>query len=294
MVKATRSGYLLIESLVAIAVLTGLIGIVIPFIQSMELSLSKRQKILDLMALNASLDDQFQAQFQRLGSVGCFSSNEWLEVGNGQSKPARLTTDQLDLGSDWLYGKDFGLCAAYGWSDEHEIDVNMACEGIGVGDSVHVSSCDQSSVAKVLSSNNGVLKAWNTGPALTGEVLVYSAEGFYWFVKEGKSQFNAFWRRPEKSGNALELMTGLEHVRFYPVLDRNLDGIADEVLVDYGTVPTAQLVGILVEYLYGAAECELAAQSQSYQTLRGDQWHYDGLCFKVGKLLASVGKTNET
>lgn len=291
MVKQVQSGYLLLEALIAIAVLTGLMGLVIPFVQSIEASLSKRQKMLDLIAMNVSLNDQFQAQFQRLGSVGCYSANSWLQVGNHQSKPARLHADDLDPSSDWLYGMDSGLCAAYGWSDAQEVMVSMACDGLDVGDTLYVSSCEQNAPAKILSSHNGELKAWNAGAELTGQVLVYSAEDFYWFVKPGKAASNAFWRRPEASGNALELMTGAEHVRFYPILDRDLDGEADEIFVNYGAVPTPQVMGILVEYLYGAADCELDAQPRSYQTLRGDQWHYDGLCLKVGKLLASVGKS---
>lgn len=291
MVKQVQAGFLLLEALIAMALLTGLIGILIPFIQEVEQGLSKRQSMMDLMALNGALDDQFQAQFQRLGSVGCYSADEWLQVGNSQSKPARLSSYNLDLGSDWLYGLDTGLCAGYGRSEEQEVEVSLRCDDLGVGDTVYVSSCEQSSAARVLSYNNdGMLKAWNSGAALTGDVLVYSVQGFYWFVKKGKSETNAFWRRPKASGNALELMSGLTHVRFYPVLDRDSDGEADEVFVDYGAVSTEQVMGILVEYLYGNSDCDLAAQAQSYQTLRGDQWLYDGVCLKVGKLLAGVGK----
>lgn len=291
MVIPRQSGYLLFEALVAIALLTGLVGILVPFVQTMEERVSKRQRMLDLMALNLSLDDQFQAQFQRLGSVGCSSPQEWLQVGDSRSKPPRLNGNALDLGSDWLYGIDSGLCAAYGWSQGQEVDVTLACDHLRVGDSAYISSCEQSSYANVLVSNNGVLKLWNSGPALTGEVLVYSAEGFYWFVKKGKSEQHAFWRRPAESGHSLELMSGLEHVRFYPVLDRNLDGKADEVFVGYGAVPTSQVMAILVEYLYGFGDCVLAPEPQSYQTLRGDDWRYDGICSKVGKLLVSVGRT---
>lgn len=291
MVKLRQSGYLLLEALITIALLTGLTGVLLPFIKSMEASFSKRQQMLNLMTLNLSLDDQFEAQFQRLGSVGCHDAGQWLEVGSSQSKPARLTRDDLDPSSDWLYGVDSGLCAAYGWSDEQEVDVSLVCDNLKVGDTLYVSSCGQNTSAKVLSTQNGRVKAWKSGVALTGEVLVYSATDFYWFVKMGKSGHSAFWRRPSASGNALELMTGLEHVRFYPVLDRDFDGSADEIFVDHGVVPTSQLKAILIEYLYRLGECDLALTPQSYQTLRGDQWLYDGICSKVGKRLVSIGQT---
>lgn len=291
MVKLKQSGFLLIEVLITIAILTGLVLLFIPAIQHHEESLSKREKILDMMALNSALDDQFKAQFQRLGRIGCASGEgQWVEIGDWQSKPVRLKSDNLDRGSDWLKGLDIGLCAAYGNLSGQQIEVAWSCDDLDVGDNLHVSSCGQDLTAKVLSNSQGIVTALSSDASLFGEVLVYQTKGFYWYVKQGKAGANALWRRPEESGNALELMTGLEHVRFYPVLDRDLDGVVDAVGVNYGEVPLRQLKGVLIEYLYGTGHCGSPSQTLHYQTLRGDQWDYDGLCLKVGKQLIALGE----
>ncbi|SBS26422.1 hypothetical protein MAQ5080_00515 [Marinomonas aquimarina] len=289
MVGRAASGFFLLEALLAMAILTSVVSLIVPVVQALESHMTKRQQLLQLMALNQAVEDQFQAQFQRLGSGGCYASHGRLQVGEQGDKPARLKNDKLDPGSDWLYGTDFGACAGYGWSNEQHIEVQLSCDNLDVGDILRVSSCEQNVAATVLANNHGMITSWHGETDLTGEVLVYDAKEFYWFVKMGKAEQHAFWRRPAPSGRPLELMTGVEHVRFYPVVDRDLDGVADEVWVDYGAVPVRQIKAILVEYLYGLGHCDMASAVLSYQTLRGDQWDYDGVCFKVGKLLAQVG-----
>ncbi|MCO4786159.1 MAG: hypothetical protein KC467_09575 [Marinomonas atlantica] len=286
--KRAKQGFLILEVLVAIAVLTGLMVLILPAIHRFESQLTVRQQVLQLAELETFVQDQFRAQFSRLGEYGCLAGTSQVEVGSSAFNPMRLNHYSLDAESDWLQASDIGACASYGSVSGSLVQVDHTCDGLNVGDWMSVSNCSYIEQGQVLSVSASDFKVQVPPQVLTDSVLVSRDTPFYWFIKLGKSGANALWRRPALSGNALELSPNVSHMRMYPVIDYDEDGVADEVRVDFGVMPIRKLAGLLLEYQYYQLNCTLTDKLFSYDTLRGDTWQYDGVCSRVGKLLINV------
>lgn len=287
--NTNNRGFLLLEMLVTIVLLTGLMVLLLPAVLRLETQLTVRQNSLQVTSMEGFVQDQFNAQFARLGSTGCLADSANVEIGPSTSKPTRLAHYSLDNRSDWLKAVDHGACGGYGTVSGAFVQTSFSCDGADVGDWVSMSNCSVREQGQILAVTSSGLKIQTLTGALNGHVLVSRNMPFYWFIKPGKSGSNSFWRRSVLSGNALELLPNITHMRIYLVLDQDDDGIADEIKVSYGVVPVRKLAGLLVEYQFALLDCEQGSRaSESYQTLRGDEWLYDGVCNQVGKVLVDV------
>lgn len=290
MMKKHLRGHLLLEVMVAMGILVALIGAIFPALRDFEQAKQRREFILAGMRLEQMIQDQLQAQLTRLGRSGCAVSTQQIAIGKAAFPTGRITNVTLDSGSDWLHGTDIGLCTNYGVKTGAKVTVSMSCDGLNTGDSLQISNCADVGTAAILSISGADLVATSAQENLEGPVLVSSKQEFYWYISQGKAGNKALWRKPNESGNALELLPGLEHLRIYPILDKSQDGIADEVYTGFGVIPVAELSGVLVEYFYRVAGCKDGSMPrQSYRTLRGDQWDYDGICTGIGKQIITVG-----
>ena len=291
MVRQRLNGYLLLEVLLVIAILTGLFALLTPSIQQVQKTTETRRQMLALMLLEQNITDQLTSQLSQVGDFGCSTSKLEIEVGTSDQIPPRLKGYDLDRDADWLYGSYVGACSTFGTLKSGLVELPAVCSSIDVGDQLQASDCHSTQKVPIVSTSNDKVIALWPEPISEGELHVYSQEPFYWFVKPGKVGENAFWRRSAMHGNALELTPGVEHLRFYSLLDHNDDGIADELLNQPHKVTSDKFLGLLVEYHFRLPNCEARQSIFAYRTLRGDSWQYDNICSGIGKLV--VAKNNE-
>lgn len=286
-----RRGYLLWEVMASIAIVTAMMMVMMPMIQTFSQTVDAKHKVFNRIAVDRGLRDQLYAQWHRLGAFGCFDAGRVIEIGSSQNRPSRIPKTTHDRASDWISGADVGLCSGYGLTQESELMVRLPCSGINTGDILQVSSCSAAEQTRVLGANKGVKTAQLANPHLFDRtVLVGTKKAFYWYVGKGKSGRNALWRKPSIAGNAVELFPGLFRMRLYPILDQDEDAIAETIAVQYGQFEVRQLKGLLIEYEYAIEQCaRQLSLTKVYHTLRGDQWYYDASCHSIGKAMVVLG-----
>lgn len=290
-----HGGYVLWEVMASIAIVAVLTTVLLPMVQTLTHAVDSKRRTFDDIALDRGMRDQLSAHWNRLGQFGCTDSDRIIEIGDSVSQPQRISKANLDNESDWLRGSDTGQCAGYGRTQERMLTVTLPCAGVDAGDGLQVDSCYAAEQASVISSEKGVVTAQLMNQQLFDRtVLVGTQRTFYWYVGKGKSGANALWRKPFETGNALELFPSLFRMRLYPILDRDMNGVAEEIAIHYGQFSVHQLKALLVEYEYEIAECVLSSPlAKTYYTLRGDTWRYDPACHSIGKAIIALGEQNE-
>ncbi|NLQ18423.1 hypothetical protein HGG82_12440 [Marinomonas sp. M1K-6] len=283
-------GGLLVELLLVCA----LIAMFLPFLVTALSRLQERHLLAETyqqqQALNAAIEAHFQAQWSRLVPANCRPNDAlFLTIQSGASPPDRLASRSVAADSDWLQGRDYGLCRRAIEVSENPFESTLACHW-KAGDRVTFSSCESYYQGEVLSvsTHKSVIQLAGDGTAdgaIGQSGMLESQDGFYWYVSKGKDGLNAFWRTPEESGNSLELWNGIERLSVFPLLDNNQDGLVDTLDTRYGDIRLTHLRGLWVEYQYRLSDC-LAIddqwQTQEYTSMRGDSWQYASPCQGVG------------
>ena len=287
---AEKRGFLLLETLLAVLILVALMTIIVPTISRLQQSKITRQHILERLTLERMITEQFHAQFARTGRHGCYPQNRFIEIGVAEHAPNDISRNALNTESDWIMAQDIGLCSTYGTMHEGRTEAVMPCDGLKVADVVHVSNCLGTVSASILSVTRDHLIAMSdTLEILNGPVLVATQQTFYWYIAAGRSQsVGTLWRKPADIGRASELQSNLSHMRLYPLVDRDHDGISDEIVSQPSRTSLNDLEGLLVEFRYQLPHCNFTrdpAANLQYQTLRGDRWRYDNVCSGIGKVI---------
>ncbi len=285
-------GFLMVEVLVGLALIAVVFGTLIPLTRILSDSGKTQESLLANMALQRGVEDQFYAQWQRLGRFGCSDDGRTIEIGSSFNRPKGIAESSFEHQSDWLRGADVGSCAAYGQLEGDKLSVRLPCDGISIGQRLQVSACSGSQQATVLAQADGAFVASIKGnqQGLNNTVLVGTLSDFYWYLAKGKLEQNALWRKPERGGNGIELFPNLHAMRIYPILDRDQDGRSDEIVTRYGIYPVSEMMGLLIEYLIQLPECQMKPSSeQTHRTLRGDTWRFDESCRSVESLIVPMG-----
>ncbi|MBM6549674.1 type II secretion system protein [Marinomonas ostreistagni] len=291
----SRRGFMLLEAVLAIAILVTVVALVSPFIGSVQQATHEREAILQRLALERVISEQLRAQFARLGRVGCHNASGQMTIGSSASPPAILRQADLVTGSDWLRATDSGLCNGYGIKQGQRIEAQLPCDGLDIGDHLLISSCTGAAQARVLTRQaEQVIAQTDASALLDGTVLLSTQVPFYWYLAPGRAHgVTTLWRKPVNQGNATELQPNITHLRVYPVVDSDQDGHADTIETRLKQVALNSLEGMLVEYRFQVSECVDALSNHAkftYHSLRGDTWRYDNRCSAVSKILIDLGR----
>lgn len=286
-----KRGFLIFELLIGLVLIAAVMSAFAPLTQALMASSSIQKNVTDNMAVSVGLESQLLAQWQRLGQFGCNETGRSIVIGSNFNRPSRIPQSTFETESDWLQGGDVGLCAAYGQISDDSLSVDLPCDAVSAGQRIVVNSCAFGQQSSLLGISSGRFAAAVDGERfISKSVLVGTLSNFFWYVGEGRQNQNALWRKPVTSGNAVELFPNVQFMRIYPILDRDLDGVSDEIVVQYGAFPIAEVTGILIEYSTSLKGCDASNRSiAEYETLRGDIWFHDGICSAVGRTIVPLG-----
>jgi len=290
--RSRAQGSLLMELLVVCL----LISLFLPFLVRTISRLQDRhllaQTYQDQRTFKAAIDAHFQSQWARLIPASCTDDASLsLTIQSGASVPNRLSSRIVSVDSDWLKGVDYGSCRIGMTVASNPFDVTLDCHWKN-GDRAVFSSCDAYSMGQVtaLSGNKRTIQLDNANViGLSG--MLESEDGFYWYLSPGKNGGTAFWRTPEESGNSLELLNGIERLSIFPLLDSDDNGSVDTLETSYGDFSLKQIRGLWIEYQYRLDDCKSERGielDQSYESMRGDTWHYSTPCQSVGNQIISL------
>lgn len=285
----TQRGSLLLELMVACAVLAIMLPLLIPSLWQLKTRHNLALTYLDQAAFRSALTAQFKAHWARLLPAGCsIDTGLRLTIGSSSNVPARLSQRSMSNQSDWLEAIDYGACRISLDAIQDPIETTNSCD-LSVGDRVRVTTCEASMQVQVTQSTNQKLKfnlPTSTGSSVLNQTgILESQAGFYWYAGEGKIGQQALWRTPKISGNSLELWSGLKALAILPLMDEDADGLVDSIETRYGEYSLSKVRAVWVEYLYELDNCKASSQltqPQYYQTMRGDQWEYFSPCQGVG------------
>ena len=279
-------GSLLMELLVVCGLLAVLLPLLVIAISRMQERHFLAQTYQDQHIMKAAIDAHLKSQWERLRPAGCrLDESLNVTIDSGMSPPMRLVTRVIDKYSDWLHGADFGLCRSSVTVKTNPMDSAMNCHW-KAGDKANFSSCESNFKGEVLSVSAQKARIKLEDDLAIGQSgVLESEEGFYWYITDGKEGWNALWRTPAESGNSLELWNGIERMAIFPLLDNNLDGLADTLETRYGHFPLHKVRGLWVEYQYRLGDCIADRDTellQEYHSMRGEKWHYYSPCQSVG------------
>ena len=190
MVRQRFNGYLLLEVLLVIAILTGLFALLTPSIQQVQKTTETRRQMLALMLLEQNIVDQLTSQLSQVGDFGCSTSKLEIEVGTSDQIPPRLKGYDLDRDADWLYGSYVGACSTFGTLKSGLVELPAVCSSIDVGDQLQASDCHSTQKVPIVASPNVIVhpRAVMVEPvdASVRHGTVLAALGLHYFTRQAK------------------------------------------------------------------------------------------------------------
>ncbi|MFT2109690.1 type II secretion system protein [Marinomonas sp. 2405UD68-3] len=289
-IRSSQSGWVLFEVVISTAIIMILLSYTVPIlIQSKDHSTVVQQRLLSL-SWSEGFKDNVMAQWQSIVRNGCYSGAESIiEIGqfNSSQIPSRIKNKTLEKGSDWLKGGISGQCGSTQTINGNEFEFDSSCQW-KTNQTVLFSHCEaeyqgwvsQVSGARITVQFNAIqpnsLGVWPSG-------ALFRFEPYVWYVSKGKNGHAAFWRTPLRSGNSLELWSGVKKIAIYPMLDNDSDGVLDELSTEYGEYDRSKLNALWVEALVTFEDCTNAPSfpTSQYTTFRGDTWSYQSRCDSI-------------
>ncbi|TPE54558.1 prepilin-type N-terminal cleavage/methylation domain-containing protein [Maribrevibacterium harenarium] len=283
-------GFTMFEVLVALLVLAVLLTMVVAIQQHWLVSLKRDQVHVRLQNKVALVGEILDGQLGLLGGFGCASDKYgYIEVGQADTPPSRLSSADLKAGSRWLLGDSVGLCAAYGSVTSGVLTAPLSCLNFDVGDPVLLDTCGQQQLATVVHAyGNRVDIALPS--SVTSPILAASFQPTYWYLAPSKSHGYALWSKSAISGNGVEVVDEIAQLNFYLLQGAPEGPLVQDVHRSTGRFDIESVKGIWVEYLITLNDCEETTSSNSsYQSFTGETWHYPPSCSQLGQRFIVLG-----
>lgn len=285
---SSLAGYLMFELAVSMLVLMVLMQLLLPILASVRQQADTKGRLLSRVELEVAVMDHFQSQLAPIFWRGCGNAaNLTFTVGTAsQILPERIDNKAVLAQSDWLRAPHLGACTYPIKITDLSETIPYSCEW---ADEIVFSNCDissQGAVEEVGSSSMDLV--FYDSEILGKSGFVLSKQTFIWYLSPGKLE-DAFWHTPEEAGNSLELWSGIRHMSFYPLLDKDSNGTFDTMTIEYGTYPISQLKGLWIELVVKEKACSQAEKKveQEFINYRGESWRFHPKCEFVIRFVVS-------